>query len=523
MKKIYRFSAFFISVVLMLTFVCVTAFAYPAVSENGITYSSANLKDVNGNFGEYYKVEYCMPTVSGKVEIKPEINGVPVVLISKEVFKGKEKITQVVIPESVARIEDSAFENCAALNKVTINSEKCQIGKRAFKNCPDLEEINIPNQITSISQETFNGCSKLKNAAIPQSVTVIGPDAFSLCSSLTSVTIPKNVYSIGENAFANCSGIEEFAVDALNTDYKAINGMLYSADGKTLIQYPNGKKEEEITIPAGTETIGDFAAGANTVVKKVIIPGGVKTISTYAFCDCPALSDAVISGGVTSIGSMAFARCPSLKEISLPASLKSFEGAFYQSGVEKVTLNDGITLIDSKTFEGCEKLSEIIIPSSVRSIGMGAFDGCISLKNIVIPKEVTSIGENAFLGCTSIKPTVEIGSAAHKYCIDNGVDCTVTGSREIISISVKSMPKKTSYYYKQNLETDGLVLSVKYNDFTSEEVKSGYTAAPAYFDSVGTKNISVSFAGAETSFKVSVSYAWWQQIIRILLLGIFWY
>lgn len=523
MKKVHRLSAFIISAALMLAFTCITASAYSPVNENGITYSSANLKDVNGNFGEYYKVEYCMPTVSGTVEIKSEINGIPVVMIAKEVFKGKERITQVVIPASVAKIEDSAFENCAALNTVTINSEKCQIGKRAFRNCSALENINIPNQITSISQETFYGCSRLKNVEIPQSITVIGSDAFSLCSSLTSVTVPKNVYSIGKNAFANCAGIEEFKVDALNESYKATDGMLYSADSKTLIQYPNGKKEEEITIPAGTETIGDFAVGANTVVEKVIIPNGVKTISNYAFYNCAALSDAAIPDGVTSIGSMAFARCPSLKEIALPASLKSYEGAFYQSGVEKVNLKDGITLIDDKAFEGCEKLSEIIIPSSVKSIGMGAFDGCVSLENIVIPKEVTSIGENAFLGCTSIKPTVETGSAAHKYCIDNGVDCTATGSREVVSISVKSMPKKTSYYYKQNLETDGLVLSVKYNDFTTAEITSGYTVTPTYFDSVGTKQISVSLGSAVTSFKVSVSYAWWQQIIRILLLGIFWY
>lgn len=523
MKKAYRIIAFVLSIVTVLSVSFITAFAYPTVTENGITYSSANLKDVNGNFGEYYKVESCFSTVKGIVEIKSEIEGIPVVQISKEVFKGKTGITDVIIPASVAKIEDSAFENCSALKKVHILSEKCQIGKRVFKNCFALEEANIPNKITSISQETFYGCSALKSVSFPETLEVIGQDAFSLCSSLSSVTITKNVFSIGKNAFSNCAGIKSFNVDALNTDYKAINGILYSFDGETLIQYPNGKTETTVSVPAGTKVIGDFAFGANVVVEKIEISESVVTLSEYAFCDCTALSDIEIPSGVKTIGSMAFGRCTALKTISIPSSVTAYEGVFYQSALETVILEDGVTFIADKAFEGCESLSSVVIPESVKSIGMGSFDGCVSIENIEIPDSVTSIGENAFLGCDSLEITVQIGSAAHKYCLDNNLRCKVNGSKRITSLSVKTMPKKTDYYYKETLETDGLVLLVKYNDFTSAEVTSNYTVTPEYFDSVGTKKITVTYGNETTSFNVKVSYSWWQQIIRILLLGILWY
>ncbi len=523
MKNIYRISAFILSLITVLMFSCVTSFAYQTVTENGITYSSANLKDTDGNFGEYYKVEYCSPTVTGAVSIKAEISGVPVVQISKEVFKGKTGITEITIPSSIAKIEDSAFENCSALKTVRINSEKCQLGKRAFKNCFSLEEANIPEKITGIPQEAFYGCSKLAEVSVPSEVAVIGADAFSLCSSLTSITLPKGVYSIGKNAFSNCAGIEEFIVDSLNTSFKAVGGVLYSYDGRTLIQYPNGKSETTVSVPEGTEAIGDFAFGANTVIEKIIIPNSVKTISAYAFCDCTALSDISVPEGVESIGSMAFGRCTALKETTLPASLKSFEGAFYQSSVEKINLKDGITLIDDKAFEGCEKLNEINIPESVKIIGMGSFDSCCSLENLVIPKTVENIGENAFINCGLLRPTVEIGSPAHKYCLDNDISCIVRGNRKITSLTVKAMPEKTSYYYKESLDTDGLVLYAVYNDFTNAEITSGYTVTPEYFDSTGTKTISVVYGNATTSFNVKVSYSWWQILIRIFLLGMLWY
>ena len=40
---------------------------------------------------------------------------------------------------------------------------------------------------------------------------------------------------------------------------------------------------------------------------------------------------------------------------------------------------------------------------------------------------------------------------------------------------------------------------------------------------IGVQAITVECDGASVQFNVKVSYAWWQMIIRILLLGFLWY
>ena len=47
---------------------------------------------------------------------------------------------------------------------------------------------------------------------------------------------------------------------------------------------------------------------------------------------------------------------------------------------------------------------------------------------------------------------------------------------------------------------------------------SGFSA-----DKEGTQTVTVEYSGFRTAFSVTVSYAWWQWIIRILLLGFLWY
>ncbi|MBQ8014556.1 MAG: bacterial Ig-like domain-containing protein [Clostridia bacterium] len=89
------------------------------------------------------------------------------------------------------------------------------------------------------------------------------------------------------------------------------------------------------------------------------------------------------------------------------------------------------------------------------------------------------------------------------------------------------MPTKTSYEYKSANSPDlaGLSLSATYKDGTTETITdiskmniSGFTTS-----SVGSKNINVEYGGKTATFSIEVSYAWWQILIRIFLLGFLWY
>lgn len=100
-------------------------------------------------------------------------------------------------------------------------------------------------------------------------------------------------------------------------------------------------------------------------------------------------------------------------------------------------------------------------------------------------------------------------------------DVVVTG------IKVASKPTKTSYYYKSASAPDlsGLTLEITYSDGVKKTVTDISGVKTTGFDtaSVGAKTVKVEYEGFTADFTVNVSYAWWQMLIRILLLGFLWY
>ncbi|SEL36640.1 surface protein [Butyrivibrio sp. ob235] len=72
-------------------------------------------------------------TIPAKISISGE--SYTVTSIDKNAFKGNKKLTSIVIPSSVVRIEAKAFYGCKNLKKIVINANSnLTIGKNAFKN-----------------------------------------------------------------------------------------------------------------------------------------------------------------------------------------------------------------------------------------------------------------------------------------------------------------------------------------------------------------------------------------------------
>ena len=83
--------------------------------------------------------------------------------------------------------------------------------------------------------------------------------AFYGCATVTAVQIPSTVRRIGELAFAACPNLVYISVSTQNLDYRDIDGILYTFDERTLIQYPPRRAGSEVTIRSLTLEICDMA------------------------------------------------------------------------------------------------------------------------------------------------------------------------------------------------------------------------------------------------------------------------
>ena len=274
------------------------------------------------------------------------------------------------------------FYECSKLTNIDISNfiiNKDISTTYIFAYCDNLSAITLPSNLTSIGAYAFSGCSSLQGINFPIVLETIGTRAFLSCRSMTSVEIPASVISIGDNAFGGCTGINDFVVNSANSNYCAVEGVIYTKDGKKLVQYP-AKRRGTYAIQSNTETIGNGAFyGSN--IQSVVFPSSVTSLGDYAFNNCYLLEGIEIPSNITDIGISAFADCYNLKTIILPQSL---------SGISNYLLS------------GCSKLEKVILPEQVNSIGKSSFAYCSSLTEIEIPSKVTSIGNYAFNGCSKL-------------------------------------------------------------------------------------------------------------------------
>ena len=297
-------------------------------------------------------------------------------------------------------------------------------------NRKNIKNVIINNGVTSIGNFAFSDCTSLTNITIPNSVTSIGDYAFYGCENLINITIPNSVTSIGNFAFCMCTSLTSINVDSNNEKYMSDNGVLYTKDKKTLIQYPSKKEKTEYIILQGTTSIGNYAFHYCTNLTNITIPNSVTSIGDNAFYGCENLINITIPNSVTSIGNDVFNGCISLTSINVDSNNEKYmsdNGVLYtkdkkiliqypgkKEGTEYLILQ-GVESIEDYAFWGCGNLTNIIIPNGVTSIGYSAFYRCTSLTNITIPNSVTSIGDYEFWYCNLKNITIPNGVTSIGY------------------------------------------------------------------------------------------------------------
>lgn len=322
-------------------------------------------------------------------------------------FSEEQAIT---IPDGVTYIGDNAFAGCKSLTSITIPESVTGIGFRAFSDCKNLTSITILSAVIRFGGYVFKNCSKLSSITIPNGTTVIDDYAFAGCNGLTSVTIPSGVTRIDKSAFSFCNKLNSITIPDSVTSI-----------GERAFEHCSALSS--ITIPDSVTSIGENAFGYCNKLSSITIPDSVTYIGNRMFAGCNRLTSITIPSSVTSIGSDAFIDCNSLSSITIPNSVTSIgENAFRDcSSLSSIIIPDGVTTIGKSTFQKCYKLISATIPDSVVSIGEDAFYYCSNLSSITIPDSVTSIGKSAFSACKELTIRATAGSCAEAYAKENNI------------------------------------------------------------------------------------------------------
>ena len=168
----------------------------------------------------------------GDVVIPATIDGLPVVGIEgaymvgfnenyfgDKDFKRKNRITSVVIPETVTFIGMDAFSHCTELKQITLPKNLKFIGNSAFKES-GLTSVTIPEGVTDIHGPAFQDCKNLTSVTLPRSLQRVGSSAFENCTSLVNVTIPSG-HTIQYGFYESGSGIESILAYTRAADFVA--------------------------------------------------------------------------------------------------------------------------------------------------------------------------------------------------------------------------------------------------------------------------------------------------------------
>lgn len=108
-------------------------------------------------------------------------------------FQGKNLI--------VKNIGASFAENNDRISNIVVGDSILTIGPRAFYNCPQIVSVTLMG-VNSIGSESFKQCSKLSKIEFPENLLSIGDGAFEKCEALQKLNIPEQTNQIGANAFS---------------------------------------------------------------------------------------------------------------------------------------------------------------------------------------------------------------------------------------------------------------------------------------------------------------------------------
>lgn len=373
----------------------------------------------------------------------------------------------------------------SSIKTIQIENGITTVGADAFVYCSDVTNIILPDTLRCIRFNAFKSFNESCQMELPDGLLVIEHHAIAL--GLTDLYIPGSVQFIDSAAFGYMPKLKNIRVDSDNDYYSDINGVLFNKDATALIIYPNGKEEEDYTIPDSVKTVAYNAfddskvkylyIGSNCDLGEIWIDPNLDLLKEY--------SEEVYFGKnentLTYPGRRNF-------KWSIKGIYVNNENNHYYSEDGVLFSKDGTILVWYPcrseytdyivpygvkeiapyaffAFDG-SNLTSVDFPDTLSIIGDCAFDGkYIHVSEINIPEGVSKVGYNAFTGCDDLQYILfpsslrEVSDSPVKDEVEIHYNGTVQDWNDNVSVYKADGELKIRPFilYNQVICTDGII------------------------------------------------------------------
>ncbi|MEE1329391.1 MAG: BspA family leucine-rich repeat surface protein, partial [Oscillospiraceae bacterium] len=138
---------------------------------------------------------------------------------------------------------------------------KIESSRICFQNCK-AEQILLPDNLKTINAFFMNHAVNVKGTT------------FTIPAGVEKIGYAHTFYDFATDAFT------EFIIAEGNKNFKAIDGILYSADGKEMLAVPRGKTFENNTyvVPEGVEFFAELSFSRNYNIHTLLLPNSYEIV-----------------------------------------------------------------------------------------------------------------------------------------------------------------------------------------------------------------------------------------------------
>lgn len=334
--------------------------------------------------------------------------------IKDNAFSGNY-IKTVTIPQKVKNLSSTAFVNNSYLTKFVVNANNpyfyaedgvlygdmntLAASLYTMPSGKNITSYDIPAKVNGVDVKKINKGAFQKNKLLTSvnmsnsSIEVIEDIAFDQCTKLQGIALPKTVSDISNTAFKNCTNLSSISVQSENTNYEAINNVLYCKKTKSLFLYPSNKTETTYIIPETVTEIEDNAFNNCSNIEMLIIPNSVTIIKDNAFNSCDSL--------VIYCNPDSYTRTYVVNKkldynsiISDKSTTVTCGNAFYRNGLAvepEITVELEGTIIDNSDYDISYSNNFNVGLGTVTITGKGKQFGTVTKEFTINPAQITDI------------------------------------------------------------------------------------------------------------------------------------